>query len=64
MLDTTQVIKDTGVRGSSSTRVHGGSAYEAANKAREQILKIAAQAMNASAGRADSLRWRGHSSPR
>jgi CO/xanthine dehydrogenase Mo-binding subunit len=47
MLDTTQVIKDTGVRGSSSTRVHGGSAYEAANKAREQILKIAAQAMNA-----------------
>ncbi len=46
MLDTTQVIKDTGVRGSSSTRVHGGSAYEAANKAREQILKIAAQAMN------------------
>jgi carbon-monoxide dehydrogenase large subunit len=47
MLDTTQVIKDTGVRGSSSTRVHGGSAYEAAKKAREEILRIAVQAMNA-----------------
>jgi CO/xanthine dehydrogenase Mo-binding subunit len=49
MLDTTQVIKDTGVRGSSSTRVHGGAAYEAANRAREQILRIAAPAMNAAA---------------
>jgi CO/xanthine dehydrogenase Mo-binding subunit len=48
MLDTTQVIKDTGVRGSSSTRVHGGSAYEAAKKVREEILRIAAQAMNTS----------------
>jgi CO/xanthine dehydrogenase Mo-binding subunit len=46
MLDTTQVIKDTGVRGSSSTRVHGGSAYEAASSAREEIMRIAAQAMN------------------
>ncbi|MEX0805762.1 MAG: xanthine dehydrogenase family protein molybdopterin-binding subunit [Candidatus Binatia bacterium] len=49
VLDTTQVIKDTGVRGSSSTRVHGGSAYAAAKKAREEILRIAAQAMNTNA---------------
>lgn len=49
MLDTTQVIKDTGVRGSSSTRVHGGSALAAAQKAREQVLEIAARAMNTSA---------------
>jgi CO/xanthine dehydrogenase Mo-binding subunit len=48
MLDTTKVIKDTGVRGSSSTRVHGGSAYEAGKKARQEILRVAAQAMNAS----------------
>ena len=48
ILDTTKVLKDTGVRGSSSTRVHGGSAYEAVKKAREEILRVAAQAMNAS----------------
>jgi carbon-monoxide dehydrogenase large subunit len=48
ILDTAKVVKDTGVRGSSSTRVHGGSAYEAAKKAGEQILRAAAQAMNAS----------------
>ncbi|MGH7825018.1 MAG: xanthine dehydrogenase family protein molybdopterin-binding subunit [Candidatus Binatia bacterium] len=48
MLDTTKVLKDTGVRGSSSTRVHGTSAYDAAKKAREEILKVAARAMNAS----------------
>ena len=48
ILDTTKVVKDTGVRGSSSTRVHGGSAYEAGKKAREEILRAAAQAMNAS----------------
>jgi carbon-monoxide dehydrogenase large subunit len=48
VLDTTQVLKDTGVRGSSSTRVHGGSAYEAGKQAREGILRAAAQAMNAS----------------
>ena len=48
ILDTTKVLKDTGVRGSSSTRVHGGSAYEAAQKAREEILRVAAQAMHAS----------------
>jgi CO/xanthine dehydrogenase Mo-binding subunit len=45
MLDTSKVVKDTGVRGSSSTRVHGSSAYEAAVKAREEVLRIAAQAM-------------------
>ncbi len=44
-LDTTKVLKDTGVRGSSSTRVHGSSAYEAAGKARDEILRIAAHVM-------------------
>jgi CO/xanthine dehydrogenase Mo-binding subunit len=48
ILDTTKVLKDTGVRGSSSTRVHGGSAYEAGKKAREQVLRAAAEAMKAS----------------
>jgi carbon-monoxide dehydrogenase large subunit len=48
ILDTTKVIKDTGVRGSSSTRVHGGSAYKAVKKARADLLQAAAQAMNAS----------------
>ena len=48
ILDTTKVLKDTGVRGSSSTRVHGGSAYEAGKKAREEIIRAAAQEMNAS----------------
>src|SRR5262249_30222906 len=48
ILDTTKVVKDTGVRGSSSTRVHGGSAYEAGKKAREEILLAAAKAMKAS----------------
>jgi CO/xanthine dehydrogenase Mo-binding subunit len=48
ILDTTKVLKDTGVRGSSSTRVHGGSAYEAAKKAREEILRVAARVMDAS----------------
>ncbi|MGH7809064.1 MAG: xanthine dehydrogenase family protein molybdopterin-binding subunit, partial [Candidatus Binatia bacterium] len=47
MLDSDKVLKDTGVRGSSSTRVHGGSALDAARKAREEILKVAAQAMQA-----------------
>jgi CO/xanthine dehydrogenase Mo-binding subunit len=45
MLDTTQVVKDTGVRGSSSTRVHGSSAYQAAIRARDEILRIAARIM-------------------
>jgi CO/xanthine dehydrogenase Mo-binding subunit len=48
ILDTTKVLKDTGVRGSSSTRVHGGSAYEAGQKAREEILRAAGRVMNAS----------------
>jgi CO/xanthine dehydrogenase Mo-binding subunit len=48
ILDTSKVIKDTGVRGSSSTRVHGGSAYEAATKLRDGILRGAAQAMKSS----------------
>ena len=49
MLDSTKVIKDTGVRGSSSTRVHGSSALDAARKLRAEILNVAAQLMNASA---------------
>jgi CO/xanthine dehydrogenase Mo-binding subunit len=47
MLDSCEVIKDTGVRGSSSTRVHGSSALDAAQRAREEILRIAGRAMNA-----------------
>ena len=47
-LDTSRVLKDTGVRGSSSTRVHGSAAYDAAKKAREEIIKVAAQKMGAS----------------
>ena len=47
MLDSDRVVKDTGVRGSSSTRVHGGSALDASRRAREAILNIAAQAMHA-----------------
>ena len=47
MLDSDKVVKDTGVRGSSSTRVHGGSALDASRKAREEILRIAAQLMYA-----------------
>jgi len=46
-LDTTKVLKDTGVRGSSSTRVHGSAAYLAAAKAKEIILGAAAGAMGA-----------------
>jgi CO/xanthine dehydrogenase Mo-binding subunit len=45
MVDTTKVLKDTGVRGSSSTRVHGSSACQAAERAREEILRIAARIM-------------------
>ena len=48
IVDTTRVLKDTGVRGSSSTRVHGGSAFEAGTKTRHEILRIAAHAMGAS----------------
>ena len=47
MLDSTKVIKDTGVRGSSSTRVHGSSALDAARKMRDEILNVAARVMNA-----------------
>jgi len=45
MLDSTKVVKDTGVRGSSSTRVHGSSALDAARKLRDEILNVAAQVM-------------------
>jgi CO/xanthine dehydrogenase Mo-binding subunit len=47
MLDSSKVIKDTGVRGSSSTRVHGSSALDAARKLRDEILNVAARVMNA-----------------
>ncbi|MBI2361542.1 MAG: xanthine dehydrogenase family protein molybdopterin-binding subunit [Deltaproteobacteria bacterium] len=46
-LDTSKVIMDTGVRGSSSTRVHGSAAYEAAKNAKEQILKAASELIEA-----------------
>jgi CO/xanthine dehydrogenase Mo-binding subunit len=46
-LDTTKVVKDTGVRGSSSTRVHGSAAYEAAKNARDAIIQSAAELMGA-----------------
>ena len=49
MLDSSKVIKDTGVRGSSSTRVHGSSALDAARKLREEILNVAARVMEAKA---------------
>jgi CO/xanthine dehydrogenase Mo-binding subunit len=48
MLDSSRVVKDTGVRGSSSTRVHGNSALDAARKLREEILGVAARLMAAS----------------
>lgn len=44
-LDSSKVMMDTGVRGSSSTRVHGSAAYEAARKAKEEIFKSASQLM-------------------
>ena len=48
-VDTTRVAKDTGVRGSSSTRVHGNTAFDAAGKARAALLAIAAERMNVAA---------------
>jgi CO/xanthine dehydrogenase Mo-binding subunit len=54
IVDTTRVIKDTGVRGSSSTRVHGGSVFDAGKKARDEILRVAARVMGASP---DELRF-------
>src|ERR671922_1775248 len=47
MLDSSKVIKDTGVRGSSSTRVHGSAALDAARNLCDEILNVAAQSMNA-----------------
>jgi CO/xanthine dehydrogenase Mo-binding subunit len=47
MLDSSKVLKDTGVRGSSSTRVHGSSALDAGRKMRAEILNVAAWAMQA-----------------
>ena len=49
-VDTTRVARDTGVRGSSSTRVHGSAAWDAANKARAELLGIAADRMGVPAG--------------
>ena len=46
-VDTTRMLKDTGVRGSSSTRVHGSSAYEAARDARRELLETAAGLLEA-----------------
>ena len=47
MLDSSKVLKDTGVRGSSSTRVHGSSALDAARKMQTEILNAAGRAMQA-----------------
>ena len=49
-VDTTRVAKDTGVRGSSSTRVHGNTAFDAADKARAALLAVAAERMGVPAG--------------
>ena len=49
-IDTTRVARDTGVRGSSSTRVHGNTALDAASKARAALLEIAAEHMGVPAG--------------
>jgi carbon-monoxide dehydrogenase large subunit len=48
MLDSSKVIKDTGVRGSSSTRVHGTAALDASRKLRAEILRVAGRLMDAS----------------
>jgi CO/xanthine dehydrogenase Mo-binding subunit len=45
-LDTTSVASDGGVGGSRATRVYGNAAYEAVTKAKEELLKAAAQSMN------------------
>ncbi|MFQ5849810.1 MAG: xanthine dehydrogenase family protein molybdopterin-binding subunit [Candidatus Binatia bacterium] len=44
-LDTRVGVKDTGVGGSRATRVYGNAAYDAATKAREEIMKAAAEHM-------------------
>jgi CO/xanthine dehydrogenase Mo-binding subunit len=45
-LDTTTVESDGGVGGSRATRVYGNAAFEAAVKAREEILAVAAGHLN------------------
>lgn len=47
-VDPSKILKDTGVRGSSSTRVQGSAAYEAAKRAKEEVLTAAADFMGAS----------------
>ena len=49
-VDTTRVARDTGVRGSTSTRVHGSAAFDAADKARAALLGIAAERMEVPPG--------------
>ncbi|MFQ5873545.1 MAG: xanthine dehydrogenase family protein molybdopterin-binding subunit [Dehalococcoidia bacterium] len=44
-LDTKMGVKDTGVGASRATRVYGNAAYDGATKAREAILKAAAECM-------------------
>jgi CO/xanthine dehydrogenase Mo-binding subunit len=48
VVDTAKIVKDTGVRGSSSTRVHGGATYDTSKRAKEEILRIASEQMGAS----------------
>ncbi len=47
-LDTKTGVKDTGIGGSRGTRVYGNAAYAAAIKAREVIMKCAAEKMGCS----------------
>lgn len=44
-LDTKTGVKDTGIGGSRGTRVYGNAAYNAAMKAKEEIMKYAAEQM-------------------
>jgi carbon-monoxide dehydrogenase large subunit len=48
-LDSRAVPHDGGVGGSRATRVYGNAAYEAGTKAREEILKVAAERMGVDA---------------
>jgi carbon-monoxide dehydrogenase large subunit len=49
-LDTRSVPSDGGVGGSRATRVYGNAAYEAAVKAREELVAAAAQRLGVAAG--------------
>ena len=44
-LDSTQVLKDQGLGGSRGTRIYGNAAYQAVTAVKEELLRIAAEAM-------------------